>query len=147
MCCQEVILNIPTLRWANALFEPLWSRHHSNACTPETAHTSPRPSAHKVRFHERPVTTRVLVLCRSRVCAVTVESVQITFTENLGTGGRGGYFDGFGIVRDIIQNHLLQAFMFLGMEPPEDMSAGAITDAKVCCHPTKMSSSYVLPSH
>jgi glucose-6-phosphate 1-dehydrogenase len=37
-----------------------------------------------------------------------IESVQLTFKENLGTGGRGGYFDGFGIIRDIIQNHLLQ---------------------------------------
>lgn len=33
---------------------------------------------------------------------------QITFKENLGTEGRGGYFDGFGIIRDVIQNHLLQ---------------------------------------
>ena len=42
-----------------------------------------------------------------------VESVQVTFKEDLGTGGRGGYFDNVGIIRDIIQNHLLQAFMFL----------------------------------
>ena len=35
--------------------------------------------------------------------------MQLTFKEDLGTGGRGGYFDGFGIIRDIIQNHLLQA--------------------------------------
>ena len=41
-----------------------------------------------------------------------IESVQLTFKEDLGTGGRGGYFDGFGIIRDIIQNHLLQAFMW-----------------------------------
>jgi glucose-6-phosphate 1-dehydrogenase len=34
-------------------------------------------------------------------------------------------------VRDIIQNHLLQAFMFAAMEPPEDMSAAAIGRAKV----------------
>ena len=37
-----------------------------------------------------------------------IESVEITFKEDLGTGGRGGYFDGFGIIRDIMQNHLLQ---------------------------------------
>ena len=35
--------------------------------------------------------------------------MEITFKEDLGTGGRGGYFDGFGIIRDIMQNHLLQA--------------------------------------
>ena len=57
--------------------------------------------------------------------------MQIVFKENIGTEGRGGYFDGFGIVRDIIQNHLLQAFMFLAMEPPADMSAQSITAAKV----------------
>jgi len=60
-----------------------------------------------------------------------IESVQITFKEDLGTDGRGGYFDGFGIVRDIIQNHLLQAFMFVAMEPPDDMSAPSIAAAKV----------------
>jgi len=60
-----------------------------------------------------------------------IESVQLTFKEDLGTGGRGGYFDGFGIVRDIIQNHLLQAFMWLAMEPPTSMTGDAITEAKV----------------
>ena len=32
-----------------------------------------------------------------------IESVQLTFKEDLGTGGRGGYFDNIGIIRDIIQ--------------------------------------------
>ena len=60
-----------------------------------------------------------------------VESVQFTFKEDLGTGGRGGYFDGFGIIRDIIQNHLLQAFMWLAMESPESMTGDAIMRSKV----------------
>jgi glucose-6-phosphate 1-dehydrogenase len=60
-----------------------------------------------------------------------IESVQLTFKEDLGTGGRGGYFDGFGIIRDIIQNHLLQAFMWLAMEPPSSMTGAAITQSKV----------------
>jgi len=60
-----------------------------------------------------------------------IESVQLTFKEDLGTGGRGGYFDGFGIIRDIIQNHLLQAFMWLAMEPPASMTAPDIVKAKV----------------
>lgn len=34
--------------------------------------------------------------------------VQITFKEPFGTDGRGGYFDNFGIIRDVIQNHLIQ---------------------------------------
>jgi glucose-6-phosphate 1-dehydrogenase len=37
-----------------------------------------------------------------------IECVQITFKEDFGTGGRGGYFDTFGIIRDILQNHLMQ---------------------------------------
>ena len=40
-----------------------------------------------------------------------IQSVEITFKEDLGTGGRGGYFDGFGIIRDIMQNHLLQVLV------------------------------------
>ena len=42
-------------------------------------------------------------------------SLTLTFKEDLGTGGRGGYFDGFGIIRDIIQNHLLQACTSTGI--------------------------------
>lgn len=38
-----------------------------------------------------------------------VKSVQIVFSENFGTEGRGGYFDRYGIIRDIMQNHLTQA--------------------------------------
>ena len=38
----------------------------------------------------------------------TIHNIQITFKEAIGTEGRGGYFDEFGIIRDIIQNHLMQ---------------------------------------
>lgn len=37
-----------------------------------------------------------------------VRNVQITFTEDFGTEGRGGYYDKYGVLRDIIQNHILQ---------------------------------------
>lgn len=60
-----------------------------------------------------------------------IKSIEITFKEDLGTGGRGGYFDKFGIIRDIMQNHLLQVFMFLGMEPPSSNSAEDVVAAKV----------------
>lgn len=60
-----------------------------------------------------------------------IESVEITFKEDLGTGGRGGYFDGFGIIRDIMQNHLLQVFMLLAMEPPSKMDTDGIVSSKV----------------
>ena len=38
----------------------------------------------------------------------SISSVQITFKEDFGTMGRGGYFDNYGIIRDIMQNHLMQ---------------------------------------
>jgi glucose-6-phosphate 1-dehydrogenase len=38
-----------------------------------------------------------------------VSNVQISFKEDFGTQGRGGYFDSYGIIRDVIQNHLTQA--------------------------------------
>ncbi|CAM9253697.1 unnamed protein product, partial [Heterosigma akashiwo] len=65
----------------------------------------------------------------------TVDSVLITFKEPFGTEGRGGYFDGYGIVRDIMQNHLMQVLALLAMEPPTTLdgpeSSDAIRDEKV----------------
>lgn len=47
-----------------------------------------------------------------------VQSVMLTFKEDIGTEGRGGYFDSSGIIRDIMQNHLMQVLCVLAMEPP-----------------------------
>lgn len=47
-----------------------------------------------------------------------VAAIQITFKEDFGTMGRGGYFDNYGIIRDIMQNHLMQVLSLLAMEPP-----------------------------
>lgn len=47
-----------------------------------------------------------------------IRNVQIIFSENFGTEGRGGYFDSYGIIRDVIQNHLLQILALFAMEPP-----------------------------
>ena len=47
-----------------------------------------------------------------------IASVVITFKEPFGTQGRGGYFDEFGIIRDIMQNHLLQIMCLVAMEKP-----------------------------
>jgi glucose-6-phosphate 1-dehydrogenase len=64
-----------------------------------------------------------------------IQSVMLTFKEPFGTEGRGGYFDQYGIIRDILQNHLLQVLTLLAMEAPfslEGPNAGkAIRDAKV----------------
>jgi glucose-6-phosphate 1-dehydrogenase len=53
-----------------------------------------------------------------------IKSVIISFKENIGTQGRGGYFDGYGIIRDVMQNHLLQILSLVAMEPPVRVSGG-----------------------
>ena len=63
------------LRFANLVFEPLWSRNY-------------------------------------------IRNVQVIFSEDFGTEGRGGYFDQYGIIRDVIQNHLLQIVSLFAMEAP-----------------------------
>lgn len=60
-----------------------------------------------------------------------ISSVQIVFKEDLGTGGRGGYFDQFGIIRDIMQNHLLQVLLWVAMEPPEELTREHVAKEKV----------------
>ncbi len=47
-----------------------------------------------------------------------VDHVQITMAEDIGLGGRGGYYDGVGAARDVIQNHLLQLLALTAMEEP-----------------------------
>lgn len=72
---KEMVQNLLILRFANAIFEPIWNRNY-------------------------------------------ISSVSITFKEDIGTQGRGGYFDSYGIVRDVMQNHLLQVLSLVAMEPP-----------------------------
>lgn len=75
-----------------------------------------------------------------------IKSVMITFKEDFGTKGRGGYFDKYGIIRDVIQNHLLQVMSLVAMEPPivvtGDDSAVFVRDEKVkvlnCIDPIKL---------
>ena len=57
-----------------------------------------------------------------------VESVQITMAESFGVSGRGRFYDETGVIRDVIQNHLLQVVGFLAMEPPSSASPDAIRD-------------------
>ncbi|MFC9980063.1 glucose-6-phosphate dehydrogenase [Gordonia sp. NPDC127522] len=72
---KETVQNILALRFANQLFDPLWSSHY-------------------------------------------VDHVQITMAEDIGLGGRAGYYDGIGAARDVIQNHLLQLMALVAMEEP-----------------------------
>ena len=60
-----------------------------------------------------------------------IDNVQISFKEPFGTEGRGGYFDEFGIIRDVMQNHLLQVLTLLAMERPISFSAEDVRDEKV----------------
>ncbi|XP_078679208.1 glucose-6-phosphate 1-dehydrogenase-like isoform X4 [Branchiostoma floridae x Branchiostoma belcheri] len=60
-----------------------------------------------------------------------VQCVVITFKEPFGTMGRGGYFDESGIIRDVMQNHLMQILSLVAMEKPASTSAEDIRDEKV----------------
>jgi len=60
-----------------------------------------------------------------------IKNVHIAWEENLTTEGRGGYFDGFGIIRDVMQNHLLQMLALTAMESPKTLDAKHVQDEKV----------------
>ena len=104
---KELIENLTVLRFSNLVFQPLWNRQF-------------------------------------------IRNVQIIFSENFGTEGRGGaraaarrlccaaltrsrpgYFDNYGIIRDIMQNHLLQVLALFAMEQPVSMDAEDIRNEKV----------------
>jgi glucose-6-phosphate 1-dehydrogenase len=59
-----------------------------------------------------------------------IASITITFKEPIDVEGRGGYFDEFGIIRDVMQNHLLQIFALVAMEPPVSLEAEDVRDEK-----------------
>ncbi|KAG0171706.1 Glucose-6-phosphate 1-dehydrogenase [Apophysomyces sp. BC1034] len=85
---KEMAKDIMTLRFANVIFKPLWTRQY-------------------------------------------IQSVQITLKEPFGTEKRGGYFDQFGIIRDVMQNHLLQLLSLLTMEQPASTGAQDVRNEKV----------------
>jgi len=85
---KETVQNLMALRFANALFEPLWNAAH-------------------------------------------IDHVQITVAESLGTGGRAGYYDTAGALRDMVQNHIMQLLCLVAMEPPESMNADSVRDEKL----------------
>ncbi|AQK42732.1 Glucose-6-phosphate 1-dehydrogenase [Zea mays] len=60
-----------------------------------------------------------------------IRNVQLIFSEDFGTEGRGGYFDGYGIIRDIMQNHLIQILALFAMETPISLEAEDIRNEKV----------------
>ncbi|MFF5988660.1 glucose-6-phosphate dehydrogenase [Prauserella flavalba] len=60
-----------------------------------------------------------------------VDHVQITMAEDIGLGGRAGYYDGIGAARDVIQNHLLQLLALTAMEEPVSFHPRALRAEKV----------------
>ena len=60
-----------------------------------------------------------------------VDHVQITVAENIGVENRGSYYEQAGVIRDIIQNHLLQLVALTAMEPPAEFSADSVRNEKV----------------
>ena len=61
----------------------------------------------------------------------SVDHVQITVSEKLGVGERGGYYEEAGALRDMVQNHMLQVLALIAMEPPVSLEAEAVRDEKV----------------
>ena len=59
-----------------------------------------------------------------------IDHVQITMAEDIGVGGRAGYYDGIGAARDVIQNHLLQLLALTAMEEPVSFDAAALRAEK-----------------
>jgi len=60
-----------------------------------------------------------------------IANVQITAAEDIGIGGRAGYYDHAGALRDLVQNHMLQLLTLLCMEPPVTFAADDVRDEKV----------------
>jgi glucose-6-phosphate 1-dehydrogenase len=85
---KETVQNIVSLRFANAIFEPLWNRNY-------------------------------------------IDHVQITMAENIGVEHRAGYYEQAGVLRDMVQNHILQLLSLTAMEPPSAFDAHSLWEEKV----------------
>ena len=85
---KETVQNLMALRFANALFEPVWNRNY-------------------------------------------IDQVQITAAEDIGIGGRAGYYERAGALRDLVQNHMMQLLALLTMEPPVAFEANRLRDEKL----------------
>lgn len=85
---KETAQNLAALRFANTMFEPLWTNQY-------------------------------------------IDHVQITMAEPMGVEGRGSFYEATGVLRDVLQNHLLQLIALVAMEPPARYEADAVRDEKV----------------
>jgi glucose-6-phosphate 1-dehydrogenase len=85
---KEAVQNLLALRFANALFEPLWN-------------------------------------------ANSIAQVQITVAETVGVENRWSYYDEYGAIRDMVQNHILQLLCLVAMEPPPNLDSNSVRNEKV----------------
>jgi len=60
-----------------------------------------------------------------------IDHIQITISETLGVQDRAGYYEKSGVVRDMLQNHLMQLLTLTTMKPPKDISASSIRNSKI----------------
>lgn len=71
-----------------------------------------------------------------------IRNVQLIFAEDFGTQGRGGYFDRYGIIRDVIQNHVVQMLCLFAMERPVSLDGEDVRNEKTkllrMCKPVEM---------
>jgi glucose-6-phosphate 1-dehydrogenase len=85
---MQAVEIIPSLRFANRLFESVWNHEH-------------------------------------------IAQIEIIWDDTLSLGGRAGYYDTAGALKDMTQNHLLQVLCMVGMEPPADLQGESLRDRKV----------------
>ena len=62
---------------------------------------------------------------------LTIDHVQITIGETVGVGDRWPYYDEYGAIRDMLQNHMLQLLCLVAMEPPSDLDPDSVRNEKV----------------
>ena len=60
-----------------------------------------------------------------------IDNIQITVAESVGLEGRAAYYDRYGALRDMIQNHLMQLLCLVAMEPPAQFKANQVRDEKL----------------
>ena len=60
-----------------------------------------------------------------------IDNIQISLSEKLGVGLRGGYYEHSGAVRDMIQNHIMQILSLVAMEPPVNLNTDSIRTEKL----------------
>ena len=85
---KETVQNLLVFRFANAIFESLWSRDH-------------------------------------------IDNIQITVAESVSVADRAGYYDQSGVIRDMVQNHLLQLMALVAMDPPAALDAESLRNKKI----------------